>query len=269
MSIKIMTRVWESGVGPASRRLVLLALADSANDEGVCWPSIATLARKAGIGRTTAEDAVRSLEADGLLVRNRRFNDSNVYRLVWENLAPVQDLVPVVTPPEIRGSPPESHGSPPPKSGGAPPEIPGTNRKGTQKENLKTSDANAPGDQLRLLPGLDPPILDEPAKKEPTLNQRAVILAQGHYERLGKMGNVPAWVKIIRKALEHNYQDAQVDIALQGIADRNLPLTEERLAITLRGGPRPASQLPAPVNGQRKIYQRGPNGRRGMELQES
>ncbi|MBK6707558.1 MAG: helix-turn-helix domain-containing protein [Sphingomonadales bacterium] len=46
MSIQIMTVVWELDL-PDSEKLALLALADNANDEGYCWPSMATLARSA------------------------------------------------------------------------------------------------------------------------------------------------------------------------------------------------------------------------------
>ncbi len=41
MSIKIMTAVWNLDL-PDSEKLALLALADCANDEGLCWPSMAT-----------------------------------------------------------------------------------------------------------------------------------------------------------------------------------------------------------------------------------
>ena len=45
MSVRLMTEVWAVSL-PDSEKLVLLALADCANDEGLCWPSMATLARK-------------------------------------------------------------------------------------------------------------------------------------------------------------------------------------------------------------------------------
>jgi hypothetical protein len=97
---------------------------------------------------------------------------------------------------------------------------------------------------------------------EPTLNQRAVILAQRHYERLGKMGNVPAMMKIVRKALEHDHTDDRVDRALAWIADRRWTLTEERLANALRGGPRPAGNTkPTTTPDPSKIVRTGRNGR--------
>lgn len=95
-----------------------------------------------------------------------------------------------------------------------------------------------------------------------TLNQRATRLAQNHYERLGKMGNVPAIMKIIRKALEHEYTDAQVDAACAHVAEHRWTLTEERLANTLRGGPKLPSGPPR-INGARPTARTAS----GMEIQ--
>jgi len=98
---------------------------------------------------------------------------------------------------------------------------------------------------LQAVPDLNPEQAGE--DEGPTLNQRAVVLAQAHYERLGKMGRVPAFMKIIRKALEHGYPDDVVDRACAYIAEHRWTLTEEKLANTLRGGPRrPAGPPPAP-----------------------
>jgi hypothetical protein len=45
MSIALMTKAWKTAL-PASRKLVLLALSDNANEEGKCWPSIHTIAKR-------------------------------------------------------------------------------------------------------------------------------------------------------------------------------------------------------------------------------
>jgi hypothetical protein len=254
MSIKLMTQVWESNVGPATKRLVLLALADSANDEGVCWPSVATIARKAGASKRRTEEVMAELVADRIVAKQARWNDSNVYTL---SLADLPRDTGEQTPRENR-TPRENVGDPPAKSAQTPRENTRTNRKRTTREP-SSSDADAPDiDPPSLpLPGVDDELArrraakDEETAKAPTLNQRAVRLAQAHYERLGKMGNVPAWVKIIRKALEHDYQDQQVDRVLAWIADRNWSLTEERLANALRGGPRPAGNTAPPTTTNR------------------
>lgn len=46
MSIKIMQLIWNAAPYKDSLLLTFLALADSANDAGFCWPSIQALAQK-------------------------------------------------------------------------------------------------------------------------------------------------------------------------------------------------------------------------------
>jgi len=65
MSIKIMDRVWRISSCEGSQLLLLLALADHANDEGVCWPGIPSLARKTRITERYARMLLRKLEASG------------------------------------------------------------------------------------------------------------------------------------------------------------------------------------------------------------
>jgi transcriptional regulator with XRE-family HTH domain len=62
-----MSLVWERAPYTAGSLIVLLALADWANDEGVAWPSMERLALKARIDRRSAQRIVRQLEKDGVL----------------------------------------------------------------------------------------------------------------------------------------------------------------------------------------------------------
>lgn len=265
-----MALVWKSSVGPASRRLILLALADAANDEHECWPSINTLAAKCCISRTTAEDSLRALEADGLITRVRRYNTSNTYQLNIEAIeahsrpdrtpAPKPSR-PHTTPPEIRGTPEIRRGDPR-NLGGGTPEIPGTNPKRTQREPSTTAAADAT--EQAELPLALPAVPEKEAEDEgPTLNQRSVQAAQWYYRLIGNMGKVPAFQAIIKRAMENGHSDAQIKIALTFIADHHWTLTQERLAHALNGGPQPASKVPT----KRKIYLPGRNGRPGMELE--
>lgn len=52
MSIAVMNWIWTNSPTPGNERLVLLALVDACSrDDGTgCWPSAATIARKAIIG---------------------------------------------------------------------------------------------------------------------------------------------------------------------------------------------------------------------------
>ncbi|MCZ0334493.1 helix-turn-helix domain-containing protein, partial [Escherichia coli] len=70
---------------------IMARLADFSNDEGVCWPSIETIARQIGAGMSTVRTAIARLEAEGWLTRKARRqgnrNASNVYQL---NVAKLQ-----------------------------------------------------------------------------------------------------------------------------------------------------------------------------------
>lgn len=86
MSIKIMSWVWENSTTKGSHRLVLLALADSANDDGVCWPGMNSISKKANLARRYIVDILGSLEKDGRIQVQRRRegkkNRSNIYQVI-------------------------------------------------------------------------------------------------------------------------------------------------------------------------------------------
>jgi hypothetical protein len=67
MSFRIQEDVYEHSNETRSRRLVLLALADRANDAGVSWPSVANLAHRTRLSRSQVQRCLRQLEADGAI----------------------------------------------------------------------------------------------------------------------------------------------------------------------------------------------------------
>lgn len=71
MSIRIMTKVWALNI-PSSEKFVALALADNASDEGVCWPSIDTIAKKCSLSRRSVIDQVAKLREIGLIKTESR-----------------------------------------------------------------------------------------------------------------------------------------------------------------------------------------------------
>jgi hypothetical protein len=85
MSVRVMSWVWESSLSEGIDRLVLLAIADCANDAGShAWPSRASLARKCHIGDKTVRRAVLALVSLGELqvTENAGRNGANLYRVV-------------------------------------------------------------------------------------------------------------------------------------------------------------------------------------------
>ena len=65
MSVEAMAWVWKNGPNDPTERLVLLAIADHADDHGWCYPSMIGIATKACVTERGARGIVRRLEAGG------------------------------------------------------------------------------------------------------------------------------------------------------------------------------------------------------------
>jgi hypothetical protein len=86
MSIAVMSNVWEKARGvKSSQLLLLLALADFADDNGKCWPKIETLAHKIRMSERQTIRLLQVLDNDGHIETKRRTKDglktSNLYQL--------------------------------------------------------------------------------------------------------------------------------------------------------------------------------------------
>ena len=67
MSIRLMSEVWRANL-PTTEKMVLLIIADHANDEGTqSYPSQATIAEKASISIRTVQRAVNTLVIEGYI----------------------------------------------------------------------------------------------------------------------------------------------------------------------------------------------------------
>ena len=69
MSIRLMSQIWENRDRQltGSKMVILLCLADHANDDGECWPSIARLAERARIDPSNVTRHINELEGAGYL----------------------------------------------------------------------------------------------------------------------------------------------------------------------------------------------------------
>lgn len=118
--MSLMAKAMGVKVGNSLRKLVLIKLADNANDKGECWPSYQHIADQCECSKSAVRNHIDALEDMGLIkrenrvgVNNGKSNTSNVYYL---NL----DVTPM---------PPKSTGvcheiAPPMPSDGTPPMPP-------------------------------------------------------------------------------------------------------------------------------------------------
>ncbi|PRM91448.1 hypothetical protein CJ672_09520 [Arcobacter cryaerophilus gv. occultus] len=97
MSIKAINEAFKSNLN-GNIKLVLLALADCADDSMSCFPSYSHIAKKASISITTAKRIIKKLEQIGVLKKQHRFKKgkkqqtSNIYTLTFggSTLTPIK-----------------------------------------------------------------------------------------------------------------------------------------------------------------------------------
>lgn len=84
MSIKLMTIVWDMDI-PTGEKMVLLKLADRANDDGECWPGQESIAKQCSMSIRAVRDNLNRIQARGLVepvsVRKGNRQGKTVYRL--------------------------------------------------------------------------------------------------------------------------------------------------------------------------------------------
>lgn len=81
MSIELFSIAWKINFqGKPLKKLVLLSLADQANDrDGYCWPTYETIATRCGMNRRTVINTVAELERDGLIRREPRYKTGGLH----------------------------------------------------------------------------------------------------------------------------------------------------------------------------------------------
>jgi hypothetical protein len=88
MSTIVMAACWPLQMSPTAKA-VLVSLADQANDQGACWPAVATLCERTCLGERAVRNALRWLEGQALLETDKRRKrdgsmNSNLYTLSLE-----------------------------------------------------------------------------------------------------------------------------------------------------------------------------------------
>jgi Helix-turn-helix domain len=149
MSIRVMTLVWPLHL-PASQKLVLLALADNANDDGECYPSVGTLTRKCGLSERGVQGIISALRELGYLECHYRSGRSTSY-----TVCPDATPAPAAPPHDVHPAPsapaPAAGAPPPPQTVHRTPAVraPITSKK--PKRRKEEEQEGAPGGALVVL----------------------------------------------------------------------------------------------------------------------
>ncbi len=125
MSVKLMSKVWDMDI-PINTKMVCLALCDQANDQGECYPSIATICKRCSLEERAVRRNIHILEDMAVLWREYRTGHSTVYHLTPDKYQPTATPphggpLPMVDPPLTKTPP---HGGPPPLPMVDPPPLP-------------------------------------------------------------------------------------------------------------------------------------------------
>jgi len=178
VSTKVMSACWPVRTEP-SRKAVLISLADQANDDGICWPSVSTMAERTCLDERTVQRAIQDLQAEGHLTVQMRSGRSTIYRL-----HPRHGDTPVTVSPSSQRHPTSVTVTPHPRHGDT------QNRKGTIKE---------PTTSRLTLPEWLPPtvwfdwITYRKSIKKP-MSERAAVLSIKRLDSLRKTGHSPRTV---------------------------------------------------------------------------
>ncbi|RQZ57440.1 helix-turn-helix domain-containing protein [Burkholderia cepacia] len=157
MSTSLMGACWPLQMSP-TQKAVLISLADQANDDGVCWPRIETIAVRTCLSERAVQVAIKWLEEHGVLRLERRYKRSTVFTISPRDFR------------EGESDSPERH-SPEPRS----PEGDSPERHSPEGDSLSGAAGASSGVQITAFSGAGraPRITKEPSK-EPTGNhQRA------------------------------------------------------------------------------------------------
>ena len=99
MSTIIMSLCWPLQGMSGPQKAVLISLADNANDEGVCWPSVARIAERTCLAERTVQGAIKWLGQASILSVRERMGRSTMYTLTPAAYAPPQEMHPAADAP--------------------------------------------------------------------------------------------------------------------------------------------------------------------------
>lgn len=203
MSVKIMSLVWERAPYSSGSLLVLLALADWSNEEGISWPSMETLATKTRIERRSAQRIVRQLASDGYIKIEEGGGRGKQHRYIiqTEKMTNCRPLCELQT---------------------ATPTSPFSEEKGDISNTKRaTFDAQRATFEAETVTPTSPDPLEEPSEEPPREPSAHAFLLAHHANRIGKIPDGAAQAGAVKWILDAGFS------VEQATGCYNFQLTEE------------------------------------------
>ncbi|HBO5919639.1 helix-turn-helix domain-containing protein [Pseudomonas aeruginosa] len=114
MSTIIMSACWPlQGMSPA-QKAVLISLADQANDQGVCWPAVDSIAMRCCLSKRAVQQAIKWLRSAGIVSVEERQGRSTMYSVTPAAYAPQQEMHPRSKCTPAANAPTPADAAPPP-----------------------------------------------------------------------------------------------------------------------------------------------------------
>ena len=94
MSYEYTAKVWDCSKATGITRMVLLLLADRADHEGSCWPSIGDIAKRTLASERTVQRAIKELVELGEIrvKQNAARAGANLYQIILDRLPTSADV---------------------------------------------------------------------------------------------------------------------------------------------------------------------------------
>jgi hypothetical protein len=205
MSIRAINWAFSLSIAPTPK-LILIAIADHADDDGVCWPSLERVADKASVNRRTVMRHVEEFAAAGLLTLEHRRDEAtglqlpNRYRLKM-TVQPGDNLSPGGVQPGD-------------KNGAQPGDNPGDRAVSPQSSVLEPSEEE---------PSEPPPV-----GRESLQTSQVELMSRDHADDpkwLSALHEIPSWpclkdAAVMVKVAEHQVTDSDALLAATALVSK-------------------------------------------------
>jgi hypothetical protein len=192
----MLSAAWDADL-PPMEKLVLLALADCANDQGHCWPSASTLRKKSGQGERTVRRCIQSLIEKGHITQQQRSGTSPVY-----TVHPCQSGTPARAAPLPDRPDTPARAAPKPKGTVSSSEAKASSHKRPRKKNPFPAPNDVPEQAWS-------DFLQSPARRKAGMSQTAYSGICNNLEELAEHGFPPG--KMISLAVERGWRTVKLE----------------------------------------------------------